>query len=103
MIASVPIDDEPTNVIVLSEVITRYRHDKCQHKHISVDEVENEVECADCGKRLNPIVALVRLAREESRLKIRIQQLKELNRQFDEKSRTKCQHCGRMTRVRLGK
>ena len=100
---SIPVDDEPTNVIVLSEAVTRYRADKCQHKHVSVDEIENEVECDDCGKRLNPIAVLTRLAREESRLKIRLERLKELNRRFDEKSRTKCQHCGRMTNVRPGK
>lgn len=100
---SVPVDEEPTNVIVLSEVVTRYRYDKCQHRRISVDEIENEVECDDCGKRLNPIAILARLAREESRLKTRIDQLRELNRRFDEKSRAKCQHCGRITRVRQGK
>lgn len=100
---SIPIDDEPTNVIVLSEVITRHRHDKCQHKRVQIDEIENEVECKDCGKRLNPMAILARLAREESRLKIRIEQLKELNAQLDAKKRTKCSHCGSMTNVRPGR
>lgn len=100
---SVPIDDEPTNVIVLSEVVSRYRYDKCQHKRVQIDEIESEVECKDCGKRLNPIAVLVRLAREESRLKIRIEQFKELNSKIDAKTRTKCGHCGKMTTVRLGR
>ena len=100
---SVPIDDEPKNVIVLSEVVSRYRFDKCQHKRVQVDEVENEVECQDCGKRLNPMVVLARLAREESRLKVRIEQLKELNQKLEMKRKTKCSHCGHMTKVNPGR
>lgn len=100
---SVPIDGEPTNVIVLSEVITRYRYDKCQHKRVLIDEIESEVECQDCGKLLNPMVVLARLAREESRLKIRIEQLSELKEQLDAKKKTKCQHCGCMTAIRTGR
>lgn len=100
---SIPIDDEPTNVIVLSEVVSRYRFDKCQHRRVLVDEVENEVECRDCGKRLNPMVVLARLAREESRLKVRIEQLKDLNQKLDAKRKTKCRHCGHMTEVNPGR
>lgn len=100
---SIPVDDEPTNVIILSEVVSRYRYDKCQHKRVLIDEVESEVECQDCGKRLNPMVVLARLAREESRLKVRIEQLKELNQQLDKKRKTKCSHCGHMTDVRTGR
>lgn len=100
---TIPVDDEPTNVIVLHEVVSRYRVDKCQHKRIQVDEIESEVECKDCGKRLNPMAVLARLAREESRLKMRIEHLTELNQKLDAKRKTKCSNCGHMTDVRAGR
>lgn len=98
---AIPIDEEPTNVIVLSEVRNQYRFDKCQHKHVEVDEVAAEVECKDCGLKLNPIAVLVRLSREESRLRIRIEQNKKLKAELDKKTHTKCRHCGQMTPVRV--
>ena len=94
------IDDEPTNVICLSEARTRYELSKCQHKHVTVDERLAEVECQDCGAKLNPMQVLARLAREESRLKHRIESLRKLNAELDSKTRTKCRHCGQMTPVR---
>ena len=94
------IDDEPTNIICLSEARTRYEHDKCQHRKVTVDEILAEVECSDCGVKLNPMQVLVRLAREESRLKQRIESLRKLNADLDTKTRTKCSHCGQMTPVR---
>lgn len=101
LLGVIPIDEEPTNVIVLSEVRSQYRFDKCQHKHIEVDEVSAEVECKDCGLKLNPIAVLARLAREESRLRIRIEQSQKLKAELDKKMRTKCCHCGQMTPVRV--
>jgi Zn finger protein HypA/HybF involved in hydrogenase expression len=98
---SVKVDDEPTNIISLSEARNRYRYDKCRHKRILVDEVKAECECRDCGEKLNPMVVLARLAEEESRLKYRIDQMRKLNHALDDKKRTKCEHCGRLTRVRV--
>lgn len=98
---AIPIDEEPTNVIVLSEVRNQYRFDKCQHKRVEVDEIAAEVECKDCGQKLSPIAVLVRLAREESRLRFRIEQNQKLKAELDKKTRTKCRHCGRMTPVRV--
>ena len=100
---SIPIDDEPTNVIVLSEARKLFSSGKCQHKSIEVDEIEAEVTCKDCGARLNPVAVLVRLAKEGSRLAWRIDELKKLNNRFDEKKRTTCQHCGKMTNIRVGR
>ena len=94
------IEDEPTNIICLSEVRTRYEYSKCQHRKVNVDEILAEVECSDCGAKLNPMQVLVRLAREESRLKQRIESLRKLNAELDTKTRTKCRHCGEMTPVR---
>lgn len=97
---AIPIDDEPTNVISLTEARSRYALGRCQHKRVTVDEVLAEVECRDCGTKLNPIVVLVRMAHEESVLGVRIDAMKKLKAELDEKLRTKCKHCGQMTPVR---
>ena len=99
ILGSIAIDDEPTNIISLSEARTRYSVGTCQHKHFSVDEILDEVECSDCGAKLNPMQVLVRLAREESVLKNRIASMRQLKADLEKKQRTKCRHCGQMTPV----
>lgn len=96
---SIPIDDEPTKVICLSEARNRFVMSKCQHKRVEVDEILAEVTCKDCGERLNPIAVMVRMAQEESRLGQRIETLNRLKAGLEKKQRTKCKHCGQMTPV----
>ena len=96
----IPIDDEPTNVICLSEARARFAIGKCQHKRVEVDELLAEVTCRDCGEKLNPIAVMVRMAQEESRLGRRIAELKQLQVDLEKKQRTICKHCGRTTPVR---
>lgn len=93
------LDDEPTNIISLSEARQRYEFGKCQHKRVTVDEILAEVECRDCGVKLNLMQVLVRLAREESILKNRIEAMRQLKADLEKKQRTKCRHCGQMTPV----
>ena len=92
---------EPTKVISLKEARNKYRPDKCQHKHMTVNEDLNEVECDDCGAKLNPVAMLLRFANEESRWQREGERLKELHKELDARVRCKCQHCGQMTRIRL--
>lgn len=101
----IKIDDieAPTNVICLSEARARFESGKCRHIHLAVDEDLAEVECKDCGAKLNPISVLVRLAREESRFEQRRLAMVAEREKLEVKSRTKCQHCGKMTHVRAGR
>ncbi len=92
---------EITNVVSLKEARNKYRADKCQHKHMTVDEDLNEVECDDCGAKLNPVAVLTRFAREESRWQREGERLRELHKELDARVRCKCQHCGQMTRIRV--
>ena len=87
------------NVITLQEVSTRFRHDKCQHRKLLVCEEKFHVECGDCGERLDPVYALIRLAREESRLRQLIEGKKQLVAEIEQKNRCKCDKCGQMTRI----
>ncbi|MCB1886600.1 MAG: hypothetical protein KDH20_03235 [Rhodocyclaceae bacterium] len=92
---------EPTKVISLTEARNRYRPGKCQHKHMTMDEDLNTVECDDCGEKLNPVAVLKRFAFEESLWHRRGEELKKLQAALDAKVRCRCQHCGQMTRVRV--
>lgn len=97
---SIPIDDAPTNIISLSLARSKYLPGRCAHKSVVVDEALAEVECRDCGAKLDPMHVLVKLATEESVLQQRIETLRQLNADLDAKTRTKCRHCGQMTPVR---
>jgi hypothetical protein len=92
---------EPTKVISLKEARNKYRPDKCRHRNMTVDAELNEVECDDCGAKLNPVAMLMRFANEESRWAREGEHLKELHKELDARVRCKCQHCGQMTRIRL--
>jgi len=98
---SIPINDfDETKVICLTLARSRYEAKRCRHLHITVDEDKAEVECSDCGEKLNAVATLVRFSNEESRLRYRIDEMKKVSQQLDAKIRCKCQHCGQMTRVR---
>lgn len=72
---------------------------KCLHKKIAIDPTLAECTCRDCGERLNPIEVLRRMANEESQLMQRIMHLEGLEKKIERKIKTKCQHCGRMTKI----
>ena len=72
----------------------------CAHKRIAVSELHATVSCQDCGEKLNPIGVLLRYAREESRLVMRIKENQAILEKLQSKVRTKCERCGQMTRVK---
>jgi hypothetical protein len=74
---------------------------KCLHKHVIVSEEESEVTCEDCGTKLNPIYVLGRMAREESRWEREGRRIIEARKMLSERSRCKCQHCGKITHINL--
>lgn len=87
-------------VICIAAARARFAVAKCSHRNMIVDEDLAEVECQDCGAKLNAVAMLARFASEESRWHRQGVALRELQRKLEEKQRCKCQHCGKMTRVR---
>lgn len=73
--------------------------DECEHRNIVVDERLNEVRCLKCDVMLNPIWALMRMAREETRWGYELDRRNKSLEELDKRSRTTCQHCGKMTRI----
>lgn len=95
------MSEQKSNVVQLSFARARFSIDKFRHNSVIVDEELAMVECGDCGAQLNPIWILARYAREESRL-LQLQDSTRIqSEKLAQKQRCKCQHCGRMTPVRV--
>lgn len=90
---------DKTNLISLHK--ERISRRGCRHINMTVDPDRAFVECKDCGEMLDPMSVLCRLATEESRYLFERQALRNWRKKLIEKSRTKCQHCGRMTSVNI--
>jgi len=76
----------------------------CEHNSVIVDEDLWLIECAECGERLDPIQYLVGLARRERRYKYESDVLKKRCEKvlgiLEKKTRTKCEHCGKLTNIK---
>lgn len=82
--------------------IVRTSPDPCMFRHKGpylVDEKLAEVECGTCHKLLNPMHVLAELARLETRWHDYRQTYQEQVERLRERSRTKCERCGQMTRI----
>lgn len=74
---------------------------KCQHWRgpFEVDKDAGKCKCLECGEEVSPIFVLMQLMHKESRwARTREAYLDEMKR-LNERSSTKCQHCGKMTRI----
>lgn len=73
---------------------------KCQHTNIELDITVTTIQCIDCGQQINPVAWIYMLINEwheyERAAKAYLEALKE----YQERSRTKCSHCGKMTDIR---
>jgi hypothetical protein len=64
-----------------------------------VDEDGGKCKCLRCGGEVTPMFVLHQLMRQESQwVRTRAAYLDEMKR-LDERASTKCQHCGKMTRI----
>lgn len=71
-------------------------YSKCGHSKFILDERKAEVECADCGEKLNPIWVLGQIATSDSSVAMARDNLRKLVRQLSSKLKYKCRHCGKM-------
>jgi hypothetical protein len=78
-------------------------HPDCQHLFVQywVSPSEAEVTCGKCGTKLNPMWVLGQLATSDRRYAEQQKAAKAAQARLDERRRAKCQHCGKMTRVKL--
>lgn len=79
-------------------------HTKCRHWEFSgaqyiVDEALAEVTCSLCNEKLNPMWVLNQIAKRESRMLQAHERYVDEMKRLKERSRTKCDSCGKMTRI----
>lgn len=99
-------EQEPTNLLVLHKAIKSYEKRNCLHKSIAVNSELAQVECKDCGEKLDPLAILVRMSEEQtlwwhraSEYRSRYEEYMKLDQELAHKHRCKCEHCHKMTRI----
>lgn len=75
------------------------RFDQCQHTRFKIDSRLEKVTCRDCGESVSPLYALESMSRTESEFRRLIQRYQDEKAKHEQRSRCKCQHCGKMTRI----
>lgn len=93
------------------KVVDRWGGDGCDHRSYYVEgrgfvpvtyylrEGETEVECGCCHTRIDPMFVLRIMATEETQWSRARERYIDEMRRLHERSRTKCEHCGAMTRI----
>lgn len=76
------------------------QHNDCRHAHVRVDEHAQNVQCKDCQLFINPIAFIVSIARHEHRVTSRLAAITAAAEVAEKRTRTTCEHCGKMTRIR---
>lgn len=76
------------------------KHTGCTHRGTFIfDEKEACVTCKLCGEKLNPMYVIKMLCSQETRWHEAQARYQEEMKRLSERSRTTCQHCGRMTKI----
>jgi hypothetical protein len=74
---------------------------KCKHylNSFEVDATAGECTCLACGEKVSPFFVLMRLMDKESLWMRNRESYNAEHKRLSERTRTKCQHCGEMTRI----
>lgn len=86
---------------VLEERFLVVEHGKCSHFNgpFIIDDKAADVTCKRCGEKLNPMWVLTQLAHQESRWFEHFKRYQGEMQRLSERSKTKCQHCKKMTNI----
>jgi hypothetical protein len=97
-IVKLKVAKRPTDTVIQ---LKRIEIGECQHYNgpFYYDEKLSEVTCG-CGAKLNPIWVIAQLGRQESRWVEGRKAYLQLKAEHEQRWRCKCQHCGKMTRIR---
>lgn len=97
---TVDLPDPAGGKVISIEIARKSRFDrKCPHYRIAVDVDFAAIECRDCGKELNPIEWIAMMTEEWARVTSLYKKYTVAKELYDEKERSRCQHCGKMTRI----
>jgi len=82
-----------------SDAVFAVQERTCWHDKFIVDEKLEQVECADCGERLNPMWVLKRIATKEDSARRSLEKLHGALRDAKQAKRWKCGHCNGMNDI----
>lgn len=72
----------------------------CQHLRATVDEKLAELTCSDCGAKMNPIVYLAKLAKQETSWGWQGREVAKARAELAERKKCRCTKCGEWTEIR---
>lgn len=90
---------EGSNVISIDVIRQQRQRKSCKHMSIEVDSDLAFVTCRDCGQSVNPVFWIIMLAENWENVRYLYQRYKKAAELYEQKKRTRCQHCRRMTVV----
>lgn len=94
------LSDPAGGRVISIEVHRKSRFDReCLHYHVDINTDLAEIQCQDCKQRLNPVEWIAFLTEEWERITRLYNLYIEAKKLFDEKQRTRCEHCAKITRV----
>lgn len=97
---------------LIGDNVFRIQHKACrskegrwqmEHGPFLLDEELMEVECGNCGERMNPMTVLIAFARSENKIGARFQHLQleceKAKLKAERQNRVRCEHCTKLTRI----
>lgn len=94
------LEDENGGNVISIEVAREYYSAKtCEHRKVTVDQKLTYIKCRDCKQNINPIWWLTQLIGKWSHFKRLHARYTAAAKLYEEKQRTRCEHCRRITRV----
>lgn len=91
---------KPVDTGAIIKIVDKKHYGVCQHENYLYDEEKADVECAECHEKLNPMWVLQQLSRHESALHRRHLELRTEIETIKPKLSQKCEHCGKMTKIK---
>lgn len=79
--------------------MVRPKYNECQHTRFIIDTKLAKVMCRDCSAQLDPMYALSQLANQETKYHDLHERYQDEMGRLKARVKTKCQHCGHMTRI----
>lgn len=93
--------DTENNVLEFPRINSK----KCQHMIVEIDTKSLELLCKKCGAKVNPVLwikdSVGYFARMQKDINEQRERLKEDEAELKRRSRTRCQHCTKMTAINL--
>ena len=87
--------------VVRSEYGQKAKKLACKHSRVTVDERKNLLTCRDCEAEVNAVWWLSHYIVDEwSRFDARRKKASEAVAKAEKRTRTKCEHCHEMTRIK---